>query len=155
MAENKFKRIVLHWTGGGYKANATDKKAYHFIVEGDGNIVEGTHKPEDNLDCTDGNYAAHIANKNTGSIGIAIACRKDLATQPTRKQVEAMCKLAADLCKKYKLQINRHTVATHMEHDPKNKIDINNLPCVAVYGRDNVGNWLRNKVIWYSRIKGI
>lgn len=149
---SKFKRIVLHWTGGGYKANGVDKKAYHFIVEGDGNIVEGMYKPEDNLDTSDGKYAAHIANRNTGSIGIAVACRKDKFTQPTRKQIEAMCKLTAELCKKYGLPIAHHTISTHCELDPKRKIDLIDIPCIASYGKENSANELRKKVLWYYKL---
>lgn len=148
---SKLKRIILHWTAGNYKANTTDKKSYHYIVEGDGKIVEGKYKPEDNIDCKDGAYAPHALNHNTGSIGVAIACRKDTFTQPTRKQVEAMCELVASLCKRYEIPIGKNTVLTHAELDPKRKIDINNIPCVAVYGTINVGEWLRNKVLWYSR----
>lgn len=148
---SKLKRIILHWTGGTYNVNKTDKEAYHFIIDGKGNVYEGTHKPEDNINCKDGNYAAHAKDHNTGSIGVSIACRRDTFTQPTRKQIEAMCKLTAELCKKYDIAIGPRTVLTHMELDPKRKIDINNIPCVAVYGKDNVGNWLRNKVIWYYR----
>ena len=33
---SRLKRIIIHWTAGNYKANATDKKSYHYIVEGDG-----------------------------------------------------------------------------------------------------------------------
>ena len=149
---SKFKRIVLHWTGGGYLANYADRKAYHFVIEGSGRIVEGRHAPEDNLNCNDKYYAAHVEGGNTGSIGIAIACRKDLATQPKRKQVEAMCKLAAELCKKYGMEINSTTVVTHCEIDPKNKIDINNIPCMALYGAKNVADELRKKVKCYYNI---
>lgn len=114
-------------------------------------MVQGNYKPEDNIDCKDGKYAAHALKNNTGSIGIAIACRRDTLTQPTRKQVEAFCKLAAELCKKYNIDICEKSVLTHAELDPSRKIDINNLPCVAVYGVKNVGAWLRNKIVWYSR----
>lgn len=138
-------------TGGTYNVNETDLNAYHFVIDGKGHVYEGHHKPEDNIDCKDGNYAAHAKDHNTGSIGIAIACRRDTFTQPTRKQVEAMCSLAARLCKDYDIDVGKHTVYTHAEIDPKRKIDINNLPCVAVYGTNNVGDWLRNKVIWYYR----
>ena len=149
----KLNRIILHWTAGNYKASATDKAAYHYIVEGDGTIVEGKFKPEDNIDCKDGAYAPHSKSHNTGAIGIAIACRRNDFCQPTRKQVEVMCELAAKLCNKYKIPVGTYSVLTHAELDPKRKIDINNIPCLASYGRKNVGDDLRKKIIWYQKIK--
>ena len=65
---SNFKRIILHWTGGGLKANPTDIKAYHRIVEYGGVVVNGKYSPEDNLNCYDGAYAAHIGGANTGSM---------------------------------------------------------------------------------------
>ena len=43
-------RITIHWTAGVYRPNAIDKSHYHFLVDGDGKIINGTHKPEDNID---------------------------------------------------------------------------------------------------------
>ena len=149
-------RITLHWTGGTYKPNATDKKAYHFLVDGYGKVHKGTYTPEDNLDCSDGKYARHCGGGNTGNIGVAI-CGMWSKDYPIRRvQLEAACKLIAELSKRYNIRVTNEYILTHAEFGKKNpnttsygKIDINNLPCVAVYGVDNVGNWIRNKVAWY------
>lgn len=53
-------------TGGGNYPNDVDKEAYHFLVDKDGEVHYGIHKVEDNLDCNDGNYAAHCGGGNTG-----------------------------------------------------------------------------------------
>ena len=74
-----FKNIVLHWTAGNYKPSAVDLLHYHYVVDKDGMVHTGKYTPNDNLNCTDGRYAAHCGGGNTGRIGIAIACRKDVS----------------------------------------------------------------------------
>lgn len=126
------------------------------MIDGDGVVHKGNHKPEDNLDCKDGNYAKHTGGRNTNNIGIAICGMYSKDYPIKRKQVESACKLAAELCNKYGIRITNKTVLTHAEvgkmlpHSTSaGKIDIINLPCMAVYGMGNVGNILRNKVQWY------
>ena len=108
-----FKNIILHWTGGNYTPCSSDLLHYHFLIDNLGKIYNGKYSPRDNENCTDGKYAAHCGGGNTGRIGIAICCRKDTNTIPTQKQIETMCKLAADLCLKYGLRVNQ--VLTHAE----------------------------------------
>lgn len=149
-----FKNIVLHWTGGAYTPCSTDLEHYHYIIDNAGKIYKGKYHPRDNMNCTDGKYAAHCGGGNTGRIGIAICCRKDTNTPPTRRQVEAMCKLAAEVCKTYGLSPTK--VITHAEFGithPKTssygKIDINSLPYANKEGILECANYLRNKVLWY------
>lgn len=149
-----FRNIILHWTGGNYTPCPTDIVHYHFIIDGEGEIHNGKYLPRDNRNCTDGKYAAHCGGGNTGRIGIAICCRKDLNTPPTQKQVEAMCKLAAHLCCLY--GINPKKVITHAEFGQENpktssygKIDINSIPYVNLEGTKECGDYLRGKVLWY------
>ena len=149
-----YKNIVLHWTAGNYTPCSTDLLHYHYIIDGDGNISKGKYSPDDNLNCTDGKYAAHCGGGNTGRIGLAICCRKNQATPPTRKQVETMCDLAAHLCLAYGLKPK--DCITHAEFGQQNpktssygKIDINSLPYAKVSGIRECGDYLRNKVLWY------
>ena len=149
-------RITIHWTGGNYKPNATDKSHYHFLVDGEGNITNGNYTPEDNINCKDGKYAPHCGGGNTGNIGIALCGMYDSRYPIIRKQLEAMCKKVAELSKKYGISINNKNILTHAEFGNANphttsygKIDINKLPCVAVYGVKQCGDWIRNKVNWY------
>lgn len=149
-------KITFHWTAGTYSPNDIDRKAYHFLINGDGKVIEGKYKPTDNINCKDGVYAKHCGGGNTGNIGIAICGCYSQAYPIKRIQIEAACKLAAQLCEKYGIRITDSTVLTHMEFGNSHpntsshgKIDINNLPCVAVYGYKNVGDWIRNKVNWY------
>ena len=149
-------RITFHWTGGTYVPNDVDLSAYHFLIDGEGRVHKGTHKPEDNINCRDGVYARHCGGGNTGNIGIAVCGMWSNDYPIKRKQIEAACKLAAELAERYGIRITNRSILTHAEfgrqfpHTTSNgKIDINNLPCAAVYGIDNVGNWIRNKVAWY------
>jgi N-acetyl-anhydromuramyl-L-alanine amidase AmpD len=149
-------RIIFHWTGSTYTPNDTDKQHYHFIIDGDGKVIKGKYKPEDNTNCQDGIYARHTGGMNTGSIGIAISAMYSKDYPIKRIQLEAACKLAAELSIKYGIRLTSKNILTHAKvgqllprSTSAGKIDINNLPCVAVYGIDNVCNWLLNKINWY------
>ena len=156
-----FKSIILHWTAGNYFPNNIDLLHYHFLIDGEGVVHKGKYKPVDNINCTDGKYAAHCGGGNTGRIGIAICCRKDNNTPPTKKQIEAMCKVAAECCLEYGVKIQN--IETHAEFGQKNpktssfgKIDINSIPYAKVSGIKECGNYLRNKALWYyTKLKGL
>ena len=158
------KRIILHWTAGSYKPNETDKQHYHYMIDDTGRVYNGIHRPEDNLNCNDGNYAAHTGGGNTGSIGVAVcgmynySPAKGLSSTPyplKKVQCERMFKLVAELCQKYNLPITPDTVMTHYEFGKKHtettsagKIDITILPAYTI-SSDNIGNFIRQKAQWY------
>lgn len=160
------KRICLHWTGGTGKANETDKKCYHYLVEADGKVIKGKYSPEDNINCNDGKYAAHTGGGNTGSIGIALCGmfgyseNKPEATKHPLNQVqcEACWKLIAELCHDYSIEVSEDTVLTHWEFNKKYpkantkiKIDITYLSYQPNLNKNEVGNFIRNKVLWYKK----
>lgn len=152
----KLYRICIHHTAGTYKPNVTDLSHYHFLIDSEGNIHKGKFEPEDNIDCKDGKYAEHCALGNTGAIGVAYCGNRGDGKYPlTKKQLEAGFKLCAELVLKYNIMIAPATVYTHMEYDKlhahKGKIDIEKLPQYAVYGYTQVGNFIRNKVLYYTR----
>ena len=155
------KRIVMHWTAGGHKANSTDRMHYHFMVEGDGNIVTGDHPVSDNESTADGNYAAHTGRLNTGSIGVSFCAMAGAQESPfnpgaypiTEAQVEAMCDLVADLAGEYDIPITRETVLTHAEVQPtlgvaqSGKWDVTVLPGMTAPGNPvEVGDRLRDLI---------
>ena len=135
-------RVIIHWTGGGWKASSLDLKHYQFVVEGDGTVVAGVHSPEDNIRTTDKIYGAHTLNLNAGSIGVAMAAMAGAKDRPfswgshplTSLQVDATCRLAWDLCRRYRIPVTRQTVLTHAEVQPtlgirqRGKWDIRCLP---------------------------
>lgn len=169
------KRIIIHWTVGQYKPNAHELDCYHYLISYDANnkekpvdVHQGVHKPEDNINCNDGKYAAHTGGGNTGSIGVALCgmlgyehnektnIRKLGSCPLKQEQFERCFKLCAELCKKYALTISPITVMTHYEFGKRNpqtssryKIDINFIPYLPNIRPEEVGNYIRNKVQWY------
>ena len=154
------KRIIMHWTAGAYAASDTDKKHYHYIIDGTGRIVAGNFKPEDNLH-TVTPYAAHTRNLNTGSIGVAVAAMHGAVERPfsagkypiTEKQVDALVKLVARLCGEYGIPVTPETVLTHAEVQgtlgvpQRGKWDIMWLPGMTQAGHPSAaGDLLRNKI---------
>lgn len=116
------KRVILHWTAGSNKASTVDLEHYHFVVNGDGTVVKGDHKVEDNLSTADGVYAAHTKGANTGAIGVAMAGMLGaegpgkLGKYPlTKKQWDACMALVKKLTAQYKIPITPSTVLSHAE----------------------------------------
>lgn len=158
------KRIIIHWTAGTYQPCNTDYEHYHYLINGDGLVINGKYKPEDNKNCNDGKYAAHTGGGNTGSIGIAMCgmygfkSKKDVGKYPlTKIQCERCFKLIAELAKKYNIAITPQTVMTHYEFGLKHpqtssagKIDIIYLPPYGWLDKDDAGSFIRSKSKWYS-----
>ena len=159
------KRIILHWTAGTYQPNSTDYEHYHYLINGDGLVVEGKYKPEDNANCYDGKYAAHTGGGNTCSIGVALCGmfgfvnRETPGDYPlTKVQCERAFKLIAELSKKYNIHVTKQTVMTHYEfglNNPKTtsagKIDITYLPAYPWVRAADVGDHIRSKARWYLK----
>ncbi|MBO6271615.1 N-acetylmuramoyl-L-alanine amidase [bacterium] len=157
------KRIILHWTAGVGSPNSVDLKHYHYLVDNKGNVHCGIYKPEDNLNCYDGRYAAHTGGGNTSSIGVALCgmCGfsgvNNVGKYPlTRVQCERMFMLVAELAKKYNIPVTATNIMTHYEFGLKNpktssagKIDIIYLPPFPGIAKDKVGDFIRSKVRWY------
>ena len=151
-------RITIHWTGGLYTPNEGEKEHYHFLVDGDGVVHKGNHKPEDNISCNDGNYAQHCGGGNTGNIGVSICSMFNKDVPIKRIQLEAVCRLVAELSLRYGIPVGSKTIFTHSEFGNTHpettshgKIDIDYLPTINLYDRDIIGNWLRNKITWYRQ----
>lgn len=155
------KRIIMHWTAGTYEVNSVDVQHYHYIIGGDGYVVLGLFKPEDNTGkLVTGKYAAHTANCNTDSIGISVACMQgakesgDYGKYPlTEKQVDQLVYNVAELCLQYNIPCTPRTVLSHAEVQPtlgitqKGKWDIAVLPFKPeIRGAIPVGNYLRTRV---------
>lgn len=116
------KRIILHWSAGSHTPSSIDKEHYHFIVAGDGKIVKGDHKVEDNISTSDGLYAAHTRGLNGGSIGVAMAGMLGaegpgkLGKYPlTKVQFDACIDLVKKLARQYKIPVTATTVLSHAE----------------------------------------
>lgn len=120
------KRIIMHWTAGGYTPSKLDLSHYHFVVNGDGVVLHGALPVEANKAPLGKAYAAHTRNCNTDSIGVAIAAMAGAKDRPfsagkapmTQSQVNAAAALVARLCKQYNISVTRETVLTHAEVQP-------------------------------------
>lgn len=136
------KRIIIHWTAGSYNPSQDDLSHYHFVVDGNGAVVNGKLPVEENKAPIGKTYAAHTLNCNSDSIGVAIAAMAGAQERPFNAgaapikeiQLEALAGLVAGLCKQYGIPITRETVLTHAEVQPtlrikqKGKWDIAWLP---------------------------
>ena len=141
MPNVSMKRIHLHWTAGGHKANSTDKKAYHVLVEGSGKMVRGKFSIADNVNPKPGKYAAHTARANTGAIGVSMCCMAGARERPfnagsspmTEEQWDTAIAAIAQLARKYNILVTDETILTHAEVWPtlnirqKNKWDVTRL----------------------------
>lgn len=124
----KMERVIVHWTGGPYNASELDREHYHFLVEGDGDVIKGDHSVKSNeVVVPGGNYAAHTLGCNTRSIGISACCmlgaQEGTTGRPLRAgsnpmkqtQWEKLALVAADLCEHYDIPVTRETVLGHGE----------------------------------------
>ena len=157
----KLKRVCIHWTAGGLIPNAVDKEHYHFIVDFEGGVYAGNHKPEANgkqLSNRD-KYAAHCGGGNSFTIGIAVCGgpKNFKLGAFTKASFEAACKKIAQLCIQYGIQVSADTVYTHYEFglkhpatDSAGKIDINSIPWEPQLKPHEVGDWIRTKIKWYQ-----
>ena len=157
------KRIIIHWTAGGYYPTDYEKEHYHFLIDRDGKVHNGKFKPENNEVCKTGRYAPHTGGGNTGSIGVAICAMagfknsKCLGSYPIlKKQFESTMEFCATLVKKYGFEITPKSVMTHYEFGVKNpkttsagKIDIIHIPPYAWVDKNEVGSFIRSKIKWY------
>ena len=165
------KRIILHWTGGVYRVSKLDQQHYHAILEdleaigrgGDVRVVSGTHSIADNDSARDGDYAAHTAECNTGSIGLAVACMLEATPGHagryplTELLWERLAQAAAECCERYKIPITPQTVLQHGEverqlgHHQNGKWDITYLPRDPHLEPEGVCDQFRRKVAWYRQ----
>lgn len=158
-------RSITHWTGGTGRASAKDRRHYHRITEFDGRVVEGTEAIEDNIVTSDGDYAAHVRNLNTGSAGFAMAGMHGAREAPfdagpyaiNEVQFEAHCRLLAEFHAEYGvLPVTPQNCLTHAEV-PANlgvpqpgKWDLTRLPFRGdLVGARAVGDYMRERVRAY------
>lgn len=154
-------RIICHWTAGADTASPLDRQHYHFIVEGDGNLVRGDRSVADNAAPIRGAYAAHTLRCNTGSIGVSMACMAGAKERPffagyypmTAVQWGAFVEMVAMLCRRYRIEVTPQTVLSHAEVQgtlgiqQRGKWDFTRLPVdPGVVGAKAVGDKMRREV---------
>lgn len=155
------KRVICHWSAGTHEASWLDRKHYHLIIEGDGNLVRGDRSIADNAAPIRGNYAAHTLRCNTGSIGVSLACMAGARERPftsgsypmTQVQWKTLAPVVAELCRVYEIPVTPQTVLSHAEVEDslgikqRGKWDYTRLPFdPSVQGAREVGDKLRREV---------
>lgn len=159
-------RIIFHWTAGTHKANDTDRKAYHFLIEGDGGVVKGVAGIERNSVSLKDGYAAHTLNCNTGSIGVSLCSMAGAVESPynpgkypiTPAQWRTLAKVISELCVAYDIPVTPKTVLSHAEVQKnlgitqRNKWDIARLPFGSRQTAMSIGDEMRRMV--YAEIDG-
>ena len=161
MPAARMSRIHVHWTAGGHKANATDKKSYHILIEGDGKLIRGDKSIKANEPNSGMTPASHTLNANKGAIGVSMCCMLGAIESPfnsgtapmTKTQWDAMIGVVADLARRYNIPVSPTTILTHAEVQPnlgfrqRNKWDITRLAFdPSIQGHRAVGDKMRREV---------
>ena len=161
---SSLKKICLHWSAGPYAQTEDDFRHYHYTVGKDGVVLGGKFKPAANVPpLPNGKYAAHCGGGNSYCIGVALrgmggyVSPKKAGKYPlTKRQGEAAWALVAGLCKEHGIPVSEEAVFTHYEFGKRHpdsesagKIDISYLPYEPGLKADEVGDYIRGKVIWY------
>jgi len=123
LPDAKMERVIVHWTAGGHKATAYDRKHYHLLVEGDGTIVPGIPSIALNEAPVKKGYAAHTLRCNSGAIGVALCCMAEAEERPfdpgpapmTERQWQVLARVVAELCRRYAIRVGPRTVLSHAE----------------------------------------
>lgn len=103
-------KIYLHWTAGHYGQFYDD---YHINIDADGSLYLTSASLAD--------IKAHTWRRNTGAIGIALACcagaaSNDLGAEPpTEMQIECLAQVVAVLCACTDVPLDGAHVMTHAE----------------------------------------
>lgn len=154
-------RIIFHWTAGGNKASALDRKHYHILIEGDGTLVRGTPSIAMNESPVKPGYAAHTLNCNGDSIGVALCGMAGAEESPfkpgaapiTQAEWIQLANVNADLARRYSIPVTRKTILSHAEVQPtlgikqRGKWDIARLPWdSSLRGAIPIGDQMRAMV---------
>lgn len=123
-------RLTLHWTGGNYDAAGT-LSHYNFVIDGEANMHPGVPLLRNIAPLSPG-YAQHTGRANSNNIGLAVcamwgseqgnpstftgAFGGEYGPYPIREaQIVALCELAADLCRRYDIDVTPQRVRCHCE----------------------------------------
>lgn len=129
-------RIHWHWTAGAHTANATDRAAYHILIEGNGLVIQVASSAAPR---------SHTLNANGGAIGLSMCAMAGAVERPfsagaypvTPAQIGALARETARLCIAYDIPVSRWSTLSHAEIQPslgikqRNKWDVCWLPGMA------------------------
>lgn len=159
-------KVYLHWSAGHYGQFFDD---YHVNIDADGSLyIDGDLEDVKN----------HTWKRNTGSIGISLACcafatSEDLGDEPpTTAQIDAMAQAIVAVCEGLWLTIDKKHVLTHgeaadnedglwchEEYGPKSDCERWDLEYLGTDESPEFNPWaegsrggdvLRGKALWYK-----
>jgi hypothetical protein len=156
----RMRRVICHWTAGGYNPSENDREHYHILIDGEGKLHRGSHPIAANESTGDGDYAAHTRGANTRSIGVSMCCMAGAREAPFNggsapmkpEQWDAMVDVVAQLCRAYAIEVTPSTVLGHGEVQKnigtpqKGKWDPMKLPFAPGLSKAQVGAKLRGEV---------
>jgi len=158
------RKIINHWTAGGFSPNNQDLEHYHFLIDAKGLLHLGFHSVSSN-DCVSvGDYAAHTGGGNTMSIGVAVCGMAGFVSPKnpgkyklTKIQTEKLFETNAIFAFQEGYEIlDEDILMTHMEFGLKHpytssagKIDICWLPPYPEVKSQDIGDFIRKKSQWY------
>lgn len=142
-------RVILHWDGGGAYPSSVSIKAYNALIDQDSRIHKGRFSADDNIDTSDGIYAAHTLHANTKAFGLALCGMHGAREHPlvlgsapiNEEQFIASAKLAAKVLRAAALPVAEHTALSHAEVE-------------SVLGIRQRGKWDITVLPWRSDIRG-
>mgnify|MGYP000852909471 FL=1 len=166
-------KVYLHWSAGHYGQFFDD---YHINIDSDGSFYVATDDFSDMLN--------HTYRRNTGSIGISMACcafatTNDLGDEPpTTAQIDAMAQAIVAVCEGLWLTINKEHVMTHGEaadnedgiypheyYGPRTTCERWDLELLGTSESNTFSPWatggsrggdvLRGKALWYKNEGGL
>ncbi|HEU4752051.1 MAG TPA: N-acetylmuramoyl-L-alanine amidase [Armatimonadota bacterium] len=155
-ATDSVKRVIVHWTAGGYNPSVLDRAHYHVLINGRGEAVRGLWPI--------GRYnpPSHVRMLNTGSVGLAICAMAGaqnahvLGPAPvTRLQWERACQAAAEILYAYGLEVSERTLLCHSEvervygQEQRGKWDVDVTPWDPGKPRGEIHAEMRRKAEWY------
>lgn len=128
------KRVICHWTVTGYTPDEHSLDSYHFVINGDGELIRGSRDIDEPAPHT---YAFNSA------IGISLACMggwngSSTPYPPTKAQWETLVRVVRQLCQTYGIPVDRAHVLMHGEVtevlgvDQWGKWDIGYLPHLGI-----------------------
>jgi hypothetical protein len=155
------RRIILHWTGGGYAPNPVDLAAYHFVIDGEGVPHAGVPLPANLRMIPRGTppseYAAHCLGMNSFAVGVSYAAMAGAARNgpfgrfPLREaQFESGLEFVARCCAAWGIspgdprQLLSHAEVERVFNVPQaDKWDIAVLPWNGMRGAEEIGELIR------------
>jgi len=158
------RRIINHWTAGGFTPNKTDLLHYHYLIDCGGKLYKGVYPVSANDNCKANSYAAHTGGGNTKSVGLAVCGMAGFVSPQkpgnyklSRIQIEKMFEINALILKSEGWEkADRTNLLTHYEFgklhpftSSAGKIDITFLPPFPSLKADEIGDFIRTKTNWY------